>query len=138
MFDTDTLVFGTCSGLAVLIVTYIKVRKVNECLQFNYTYPVPCQVIYGLIRYSGFSIIQTGINRIRTLGCRLTSTCFQYQREKDVAVTGVLLQEKAKLLHEQLFQTLQHFFHAVLDLVLAERSRKRCSTCTTLYYSAAN
>ena len=53
--------------------------------------------------YSGFSIIRTTIIRIQTHGHRLTSPCFWQQREKDVAVTGVLLQEKAKLLYEQLF-----------------------------------
>ena len=53
-------------------------------------------------KYSGFSIIRTPIIRIQTFECRLTSPCFRYQREKDVAVTGVLLQEKAKLLYERL------------------------------------
>ena len=44
--------------------------------------------------YSGFSIIQTLIIRIRTFGRRLMSPCFRYKRKKDVVVTGVLLQEK--------------------------------------------
>ena len=60
--------------------------------------------------YSGVSIIQTPIIRIQTFGRWLRSPCFWYQREKDVAVTGVLLQEKAKLLHERLSRTLQRFF----------------------------
>ena len=51
-------------------------------------------------QYSGFSIIRTLIIRIRTFGCRVTSPCFWYQREKYIAVTGILLQEKAKLLYE--------------------------------------
>ena len=53
--------------------------------------------------YSGFLIIQTPIIRIQTLGCRLTSPCFWQQQEKDVAVTGDLLLEIAKLLYERLF-----------------------------------
>ena len=86
--------------------------------------------------YSGFSIIQTVIIRIQTLKCTLTAPRFQQQREKDAAVVGVLLQEKEKLLYEQLFHMLQHLLHPVRDLDhdlqcpsdLAERSCKRCST----------
>ena len=66
--------------------------------------------------YSGFSIIRTPIIRIRTFGRRLPSPCFRYQRKKDVAVTGVLLQEKTKLLYERLSRTLRCFFHEVRDL----------------------
>ena len=35
---------------------------------------------------------------------------------KDVAVTGVLLQEKAKVLYERLSRMLQRFFHPLRDL----------------------
>ena len=66
--------------------------------------------------YSGFSIIRTPIIRIRTIEHWLTLPRFWYQQEKDVVVTRVWQQEKAKLLHERLSQTLQCFFHAVRDL----------------------
>ena len=66
--------------------------------------------------YSGFLIIWTPIICIRTFGHWLTSLCFRHQREKDVAVTGILLQEKAKLLYKWLSRTLQRFFYAVWDL----------------------
>ena len=61
-----------------------------------------CTMYSEQYMYSGFLIIRTPIIRIRTFGRRLTSPCFRYQREKDVAVTGVLPQEKAKLLYERL------------------------------------
>ena len=62
---------------------------------------------------------------------------------KYVAVTGVLLQEKARLLYEQLSRMLQRFFQALLDKScsqftmseLAKRGRKRCRT---LYYVVAS
>ena len=41
---------------------------------------------------------------------------FRQQREKDVPVTGVLLQEKAKLLYERLTRMLQRLFQPVRDL----------------------
>ena len=41
---------------------------------------------------------------------------FSVPAGKGIAVTGVLLQEKAKLLYERFSQTLQRFFHAVRDL----------------------
>ena len=53
-------------------------------------------------QYSGFSIIRTPIIRIWTFGRRLTSPFFQSKREKYVTVTGVLMQEKEKLLYERL------------------------------------
>ena len=40
------------------------------------------------------------------------SPCFRQQREKDVLVTGVLLQEKAKLLYERLFPDATTLFSA--------------------------
>ena len=66
--------------------------------------------------YSRFSIIQTLIIRIRTFGRQLMSSCFRYQWEKYAAVTGVLLQEKVKLLYKRLFPTPQRFLQAVQDL----------------------
>ena len=94
-------------------------------------------MVAGRMRYSGFSII-----RIRTLGRWLTSPCFRQQWEKDVAVAGVLLQEKAKLLYERFFLNATTPFSSSTGLgsrfttcELAERSREHCST---LNYSAAN
>ena len=49
------------------------------------------------------------IIRIRTFGRRLTSPFFLSQRKKYVAVTGVLLQKKAKPLYERLFRMLTLF-----------------------------
>ena len=93
-------------------------------------------------QYSGFSIIRTPIICIRTFGCRVTSPCFRYQREKYVAVAEVLLQDKAKLMHERLPERYNAFFMQYVEFrlrfttsELAERSRKCCST---LYYSVAN
>ena len=61
--------------------------------------------------------------------------------KKMFAVTGVLLQEKAKLLYDRLFRMLQHLFSASVGFgsqftksKLAEQSLKCCST---LYYSVA-
>ena len=92
--------------------------------------------------YRGFSIIRTPIIRIQTLGRWLTSPCFQQQWEKDVAVTGVLLREKAKLLYERLFPNATTPFSSSTGLgsrfttsELVERSRDCYST---LYYSVAN
>ena len=50
--------------------------------------------------YSGFPIIRTPIIRILDYPNAWTSPFFLQQREKDVPITGVLLQEKAKLLYE--------------------------------------
>ena len=55
------------------------------------------------MQYSGFWIIRILIIRILDYPKAWTSPCFRQQREKDVLVTGVLLQEKANLLYERLF-----------------------------------
>ena len=80
---------------------------------------------------SEFSIIQT-------LGCRHVFS----SRRKKTLVTGVLLQEIAKLLYKQLSPDATTPFSASTGVrsrfttsELAERSRERCST---LYYSVAN
>ena len=92
--------------------------------------------------YSGFSIIRTPIIRTLNYPNAWTLPCFRQQREKDVPVTGVLLQEKAKLLYERLFPDATTPFSASMEFrsrfttsELAERSHERCST---LYYSVAN
>ena len=92
-----------------------------------------------MYKYSGFSIIRTPIIRIRTFGRRLTSPCFQHQREKDIAVTGVLLQERAKLLYERLSQILQRFFYAVWDLDhdLQRLSQLKRATNTVVHRNTA-
>ena len=95
-----------------------------------------------VVYYSGFPIIRTPIIRILDYPYAWTSPCFRQQREKDVPVTGVLLQEKANLLYERLFPDATTPFSASTGFrsrfttsELAERSRERCST---LYYSVAN
>ena len=47
---------------------------------------------------------------------RLDIAMFSAAAGKDVPVTRVLLQEKAKLLYERLFQMLQRLFQPVQDL----------------------
>ena len=94
--------------------------------------------------YSGYPIIRIPIIRFLDYPNAWTSPRFRQQREKDVRVTGVLLQEKAKLLYERLFpdatctmpfSASTGFKSQFTTSELAERSRKRCST---LYYSVAN
>ena len=84
--------------------------------------------------YTELSIIRTQIIRIQTFGLRIMSQCFRHQQEKYVAVTGVLLQEKAKLLYERLFPDATTPFSASTGFrsrfttsELAERSRECCS-----------
>ena len=50
--------------------------------------------------YSGYLIIQTPIVRILNYPNVWTSPFFRQQWEKDILVTGILLQEKSKLLYE--------------------------------------
>ena len=49
--------------------------------------------------YSGYPIIRTPIIQTLDYPNAWTSPCFWQQREKHVAVTGVVLQEKANLLY---------------------------------------
>ena len=88
--------------------------KKHTCMRMQDAWLRICKTF--LRKYSGFSIIWTPIIRIRTFGRWLMSPCFRYQRKKYVAVTGVLLHEKTKLLYERLSQMLQSFFHAVRGL----------------------
>ena len=87
-----------------------------HCLTYKanwYTCTVPYIVKFwwkGILRDYQVLLLQqllTGVIfmdiHIWTLGCWLTSPCFWQEREKDIAAIGVLLQEKAKLLYEQLF-----------------------------------
>ena len=53
--------------------------------------------------HSGYPIIRIPIIQILNYPNAWMSPCFRQQWEKDVPVTGVLLQEKAKLLYERLF-----------------------------------
>ena len=53
--------------------------------------------------YSRFPIFRILIIRIFYYLNNWTSPCFRQQQEKHVLIAGVLLQEKAKLLYEQLF-----------------------------------
>ena len=93
--------------------------------------------------YSKFPIIRILIIQILDYSNSWTSPCFRRQREKDILVIGVLLQEKTKLLlYEQLFpdattpfSTSMVFRSQFTMSELAEQSRERCST---LYYSVAN
>ena len=92
--------------------------------------------------YSGYPIIRIPIIRTLNYLNTWTSPCFRQQLEKHVLVTGVLLQEKAKLLYERLFPHATTPFSASTGFIsrfttceLAERSGERCST---LYYSVAN
>ena len=101
-----------------------------------------CTSILWPLYYSRFPIIRIPIIRILDYPNSWASPCFRQQREKDVLVTGVLLQEKAKLLYERLFPDATTPFSASTGFrsrfttsELAERSRERCST---LYYSVAN
>ena len=75
----------------------VDTRLLNEL----HVYSANITNIMLVYQYSGFLIIWTPIIRIQILAHWLTSPCFRQQWKKDVAVTAVLLREKAKLLYER-------------------------------------
>ena len=89
--------------LSRLVMLQAKQKPGVHVFHKNKRYVVLHKKDTGQAMYSWFSIIRTPIICIRTLGRRLTSPYFRHQREKDVAVTGVFLQEKVKLLYARLF-----------------------------------
>ena len=73
---------------------------------------------------------------------RLDVTIFSGAAGKDVLVTGVLLQEKAKVLYERLFpDATTHFLSSKglwSQFTMSELAERSCARCSTLYYSVAH
>ena len=67
--------------------------------------------------YSRFPIIRIPIIRILDYLNSWASPCFRQQWEKDIPVTGILLQEKAKLLYERIFPDATTPFSAIFPPV---------------------
>ena len=93
-------------------------------------------------QYSGYLIIWIPIIPIFDYLSTWTSPCLRQQWEKDVPVTGVLPQEKAKLLYEQLFPDATMPFSASMrfrsQFTTSELAEQHLEHCSTLYYCVAN
>ena len=72
----------------------------------------------------------------------LDKASFSAAEAKDVPVTGVLLQEKAKLLYERLFPNATTHFSSSMGFrsgfITSEPAERSRECCSTLYYSVAN